>query len=110
MGRIKSSSLLIFFNMQGYGQGDRKYYFQAVSALFLDFLLSQFEERFAGHHNIATSSCTLVPHYFRKATFQDLNQALLFYKKCLIGDILDSVNDYDAKFKLRAKRKDFPLA
>ena len=57
-----------------------KYYFRAVFAPASDFLPSQFDERFAGHHKIATSLCALVPHYFGKTTFEDLKPILLLYE------------------------------
>ena len=70
-----------------------RYYFQAVAAPLLDFMLDQSDERFAGHHEIATSLCALVSHCFRKTTFEDLKPALLFYEKFLAANILDSVDD-----------------
>ena len=96
----KKFTQLVFFSVNGMAKWNGKYSFQTAFALLLVFVLSQFNERFSGQHEIVASLCTLLPHCFGKITFEDLKPAVLIYEKFFIGDILDSMDDSGAEFKL----------
>ena len=50
----------------------------------------------------------VVPHYIGKTSLKDLKPALLSCEKFLSDDILDSVDNHGAEFKLwRRKWKDY---
>ena len=85
------------------------YYGRAVFIPFLDYVLSQFEERFSNYHATASSMCSLVPSYFRKTSFDDMIPSLLMYKSFLITindsvEGLDDVHDYQTDFTMWRSR------
>lgn len=84
-----------------------EYYRRAVFIPFLDFVLSQFEERFSDYHATASSMCSLIPSYFHKTSFDDMAPSLLLYKNFLINDSmlgLDDTHDYVTEFTMWRSR------